>query len=120
MRCFDLAITIAIGSILASVILWQKPALLEGTVALGVLFGLQFVVGNLRKRIPGVTALVDNTPLLLTDGTEVLSNNLRRANVTETDLAGRAPRGQRNTDGAGTGRRDGVDRRRVCPSRPAR
>jgi len=86
MRCFDLAITITIGSILASVILWQKPALLEGAVALGVLFGLQFVVGTLRKRIPGVTALVDNTPLLLMDGTEVLSDNLRRANVTETDL----------------------------------
>jgi uncharacterized membrane protein YcaP (DUF421 family) len=86
MSGFDFAITIAIGSILASVTLWQKPTLLEGAVALGVLFGLQFVVGNLRKRVPGVTALVDNAPLLLMDGTEVLSDNLRRANMTKTDL----------------------------------
>ncbi|WP_233992700.1 DUF421 domain-containing protein [Salinibacter altiplanensis] len=86
MSGFDFAITIAIGSILASVTLWQKPTLLEGAVALGVLFGLQFVVGNLRKRLPGATALVDNTPLLLMDGPEVLRDNLRRANVTETDL----------------------------------
>jgi len=86
MSAFDFAITIAIGSILASVTLWQKPTLLEGAVALGVLFGLQFVVGNLRKRLPGVTALVDNAPLLLMDGTEVLSDNLRRANMTEADL----------------------------------
>jgi uncharacterized membrane protein YcaP (DUF421 family) len=86
MSGFDFAITIAIGSILASVTLWQKPTLLEGAVALGVLFGLQFVVGNLRKRLPGVTALVDNAPLLLMDGTEVLSDNLRRANMTEADL----------------------------------
>jgi len=83
MSGFDFAITIAIGSIFASVTLWQKPTLLEGAVALGVLFGLQFVVGNLRKRVPGVTALVDNAPLLLMDGTEVLRDNLRRANVTE-------------------------------------
>ena len=86
MSAFDFAITIAIGSILASVTLWQKPTLLEGAVALGVLFGLQFVVGNLRKRLPGVTRLVDNRPLLLMDGTEVLSDNLRRANMTEADL----------------------------------
>jgi uncharacterized membrane protein YcaP (DUF421 family) len=86
MSAFDFAITIAIGSILASVTLWQKPTLLEGAVALGVLFGLQFVVGNLRKRVPGVTALIDNRPLLLMDGTEVLSDHLRRANMTEADL----------------------------------
>ena len=86
MSAFDFAITIAIGSILASVTLWQKPTLLEGAVALGVLFGLQFVVGNLRKRLPGVTRLIDNRPLLLMDGTEVLSDNLRRANMTEADL----------------------------------
>ncbi|PQJ36501.1 hypothetical protein BSZ35_14220 [Salinibacter sp. 10B] len=71
---------------LASVTLWQKPTLLEGAVALGTLFGLQFVVGNLRKRLPGVTGLLDNTPLLLMNGSTVLSGNLRRANMTEADL----------------------------------
>ena len=86
MSGFDFAITIAIGSVLASVTLWQKPTLWEGTVALGALFGLQFVVGNLRKRLPRVTGLIDNAPLLLMDGTTVLSENLRRANMTEADL----------------------------------
>ncbi|WP_263784706.1 DUF421 domain-containing protein [Salinibacter grassmerensis] len=86
MSGFDFAITIAIGSILASVTLWQKPTLWEGAVALAVLFGLQFVVGTLRKRLPGVKTLVDNAPLLLMDGPEVLSDNLRRANMTEADL----------------------------------
>jgi len=86
MSGFDFAITIAIGSVFASVTLWQKPTLWEGAVALGTLFGLQFVVGNLRKRVPGVTALIDNDPLLLMDGTEVLSDNLQRANMTEADF----------------------------------
>jgi len=119
MSGFDFAITIAIGSILASVTLWQKPTLLEGAVALGVLFGLQFVVGNLRKRVPGVTALVDNAPLLLMDGTEVLSDNLRRANMTEADLWAKAPRGERHAAGAGARRRHGADGRRARASRPA-
>jgi uncharacterized membrane protein YcaP (DUF421 family) len=86
MSGFDFAITIAIGSVLASVTLWQKPTLWEGAVALGTLFGLQFVVGNLRKRVPGITRLIDNAPLLLMDGEEVLSDNLQRANMTEADL----------------------------------
>ena len=86
MSGFDFAITIAIGSVFASVTLWQKPTLVDGAVALGALFGLQFVVGNLRKRLPGVTGLVDNAPLLLMDGPEVLPDNLRRANMTEADL----------------------------------
>lgn len=86
MSGFDFAITIAIGSVLASVTLWQKPTLWEGAVALGTLFGLQFVVGTLRKRVPGVTRLIDNAPLLLMDGPEVLPDNLRRANMTEADL----------------------------------
>jgi len=86
MSGFDFAITVAIGSVFASVMLWQKPTLLEGAVALGVLFGLQFAVGTLRKRFPSVTRAVDNRPLLLMDGTDVLSDNLRRANMTEADL----------------------------------
>jgi uncharacterized membrane protein YcaP (DUF421 family) len=86
MSAFDFAITIAIGSVLASVTLWQKPTLWDGTVALGTLFALQFVVGTLRKRVPGVTTLIDNAPLLLMDGSEVQSGNLRRANMTEADL----------------------------------
>ena len=86
MSGFDFAITIAIGSVFASVTLWQKPTLVDGAVALGALFGLQFVVGNLRKRVPGVTAALDNAPLLLMDGEEVLSDNLQRANMTEADL----------------------------------
>jgi len=86
MSGFDFAITVAIGSVFASVTLWQKPTLVDGAVALGALFGLQFVVGTLRKRIPGVTTAIDNAPLLLMDGPEVLSDNLRRANMTEADL----------------------------------
>ncbi len=48
-----------------------------------MLFTLQFVIGNLHKRVPGVTRLVDTRPPLLM---EVLCDNLRRANMTEADL----------------------------------
>jgi len=58
----------------------------DGAVALGALFGRQFVVGNLRNRIPGVTPLFDNSPLLLMDGPEAIPGNLRRANMTAAHL----------------------------------
>jgi len=86
MSAFDFAITIAIGSVFASVTLWQKPTLVDGVAALGVLFGLQYVVGNLRKRVSGVTTVIDNAPLLLMDGTDVQVDNLRRSNMTKADL----------------------------------
>lgn len=86
MSGFDFAITIAIGSVFASVTLWRKPTLVDGAAALGVLFVLQFVVGTLRKRVPGVTTAVDNPPVLLMDGPEVLDDDLRRVNTTEADL----------------------------------
>jgi len=86
MSGFDFAITVAVGSVFASVTLWQKPTLVDGAVALGALFGLQYVVGTLRKRVPGATTAIDNAPLLLMDGPETIPDNLRRANVTEADL----------------------------------
>ena len=118
MSGFDFAITIAIGSILASVTLWQKPTLLDGAVALGVLFGLQFVVGTLRERLPSAARLVDNRPLLLMDGPEVLPDNLQRANMTEADLRTRVRRssGSRTTaPSGGRTRTSAAPRRRYRP-----
>lgn len=86
MSGFDFAITIAIGSVFASVTLWQAPTLVDGAAALAALFGLQYLVGNLRKRVPGVLTVIDNRPLLLMDGSDIQFDSLRRANMTEADL----------------------------------
>lgn len=86
---FDFAITIAIGSIIASTILSKNPPLLQAIVALGMLYLLQMSVAWLRRSSTAMTALVDNQPLLLMDGTDVLEENLKRAKVTRSDLRGK-------------------------------
>jgi uncharacterized membrane protein YcaP (DUF421 family) len=83
MSSFDFAATIATGSILASVSLTSAPLSL-GAVAIFVLFFAQGVVSTLRRG--RLDRYVDNSPVLLMDGQQVLEDNMRRANVTDEDL----------------------------------
>ncbi len=86
---FDFAITIAIGSVIASTIMSKNPPLLQAIVALGVLYLVQMTVARLRGSSTSMSALVDNEPLLLMDGTEILEENLKKAKVTLADLRGK-------------------------------
>lgn len=84
MSSYDFVITIAVGSMIASVIL-SGTSLAEGTVALGALYGLQTLIAAMRNR-SGFNRLVDNRPMLLMAHGQVLEDNLRRARVLERDL----------------------------------
>ena len=86
MSTFDFAITVATGSLIASVLLTKDPPLVQGAVGLVTLFGIQFIVSYLRSRSTGIANVVDNEPLLLMVGTEVLHQNLKAARVTVDDL----------------------------------
>jgi uncharacterized membrane protein YcaP (DUF421 family) len=77
MSSFDFAMTVAIGSILASTILSKSISLLEGLVGLGMVYLLQIFVAILR-RSSSIEKLVDNKPLLLMDGTNILHDNLKK------------------------------------------
>ena len=86
MSSFDFAITVAIGSIIASTILAEDPPLLQAAVALGALYVVQMTVASLRGNSTVMSKLVDNQPLLLMKGTQVLDQNLKKAKVTHNDL----------------------------------
>lgn len=85
MSSFDFAITVAIGSVIASAILSKNPPLLQSVVALGSLFVLQMLVAKFRK-YPLMQNLVDNKPILLMRGTDILQDNMKAARVTREDL----------------------------------
>ncbi len=89
MSGFDFAVTVSIGSILAATVLTPSPPLLQAFVALATLYALQIGLAALRARSSAVSDVVDNQPLLLMAGREVLHENLRRANVTEADIRGK-------------------------------
>ncbi len=86
MSSFDFAVTVAFGSVLASAVLGRTPPLAQVVVALLLLFALQALVAWGRRWEPFARA-VDNRPLLLMAGPEVIDENLRTARVTRGDIA---------------------------------
>jgi uncharacterized membrane protein YcaP (DUF421 family) len=86
MSSFDFTITVAIGSLVATVILSEEPPLMQGTVGLFMLFGIQFLVSFFRTQSSTLAGVVDNDALLLMAGTTVLHQNLKAARVTTNDL----------------------------------
>lgn len=86
---FDFALTVAIGSVIASVIVSSDITLLHGVLGIASLFALQFVVGTLRLRRAVVQRAVDNRPLLLMDRDRIYDAHLREAQVTRDDLRSR-------------------------------
>ncbi|MGI9035919.1 MAG: DUF421 domain-containing protein [Pyrinomonadaceae bacterium] len=85
-NAFDFVVTIALGSILASVMMSKNVALTEGILAFLVLIGLQFVITWLSVRFDFVKNIVKAEPTLLLDKGEFLADALRRQRVTESEV----------------------------------
>ncbi|NJW53088.1 DUF421 domain-containing protein [Salinimicrobium oceani] len=85
MSSFDFAMTVAIGSMIASTVLSGSVGLATGILGLAFIYGLQIAVATLRK-YKTVSQIVDNSPLMLMDGENILKENLIKAKVTEGDL----------------------------------
>ncbi|MEH6405652.1 MAG: YetF domain-containing protein [Leeuwenhoekiella sp.] len=85
MSSFDFAMTVAVGSIIASTILSASVSLLQGAVGLAAVYLLQIGAAMLR-RYKGFQKAIDNPPLLLMKGSIILEDNLRKARVTKGDL----------------------------------
>lgn len=85
MSNFDMAATVAFGSMMATTAVSSSTPLLVGVVGLGVLFAIQWLLAQLR-RIRGPQRLVDSGPLLLMSGDRILTNHLSIAQMTYSDL----------------------------------
>lgn len=86
MSSFDFAMTIAVGSVIASTALTPDPPVLRGLVVLIVLFTAQWLVAKARIHLPGASRAVDNQPILIMRGPDILHDNLARASMTQDDL----------------------------------
>lgn len=83
---YDLAMTVGIGSILASTVLSKSTSLLQGVFAIGMLFMLQALLSIMRRRFKHFKALIDNQPILLMVNGEFLCNNLKEAKLSINDI----------------------------------
>lgn len=83
---YDFAMTIGIGSILASTVLSKSTSLLQGLFAVSMLFILQALVSLVRRRIKPIKALLDNQPIILMANGEYFWDNLKEANLSTSDV----------------------------------
>lgn len=80
---FDFAVTVALGAIVGSTAT-GGVSIINGVLGLFLLFLLRFAVAHFRRK--GLSKLVDNSPLLVMYGSEILPEYLKRAQLTEDDL----------------------------------
>ena len=84
MSSFDFAMTVAIGSLIASVTI-STTSLMKGVVGLLVIYTLQLSVAFLRRK-KLVEKAVDNRPMLLMRNGKMLEENMLEVRVTKDDL----------------------------------
>lgn len=86
MTSFDFAVTIAIGSILASTIISSSVKLTHGAVAIAVLFSLQYIISYFRRRSKSFNSVLNNSPVLLFKDGEFITKNLEKCDITKSDV----------------------------------
>jgi len=85
-NAFDLIVTVALGSTLASIFLSKDVALAEGTAALALLIALQYVVTWSSVRISWIRRWVTGEPSMLLYQGRLLPDALRKMRVTEQEV----------------------------------
>ena len=85
-NAFDLIVTVALGSTLASTILSSEVSLAQGVLALLLLVLFQFTLTWLGVRSDHIEHLIKSTPTLLVRDGELLRDAMRSERVPEEEL----------------------------------
>ena len=86
LNAFDLVVTVALGSTLATILLSEDVALAEGVTALLMLVLLQYVVAFLSVRSRSFARAVRSEPTLLVRDGEPCREAMRRSRITQEEL----------------------------------
>lgn len=86
MNAFDMVVTVALGSVLASIILSKGVTLFQGALALALLIGMQYAVTWSSVRVGWVRRMVTGEPALLFYQGQSLPGALRQSRVTQDEL----------------------------------
>ncbi|MBU2956301.1 DUF421 domain-containing protein [Paracoccus sp. 1_MG-2023] len=85
LNAFDLVVTVAIGSILASILLQKSIPLAEGATALGLLIGMQYAVASLSVRSRRFATFVRSEPTLLVRNGEFCDATMKSERITRDE-----------------------------------
>ena len=86
LNAFDLVVTVALGSTLATVLLSKSVALAEGVLAMVLLVFLQFMITWLSVRSAGFRDLVKSEPTLIMHQGEFLEGAMRAQRMTRDEV----------------------------------
>ena len=86
MNAFDLVVTVALGSTLATVILSKDVALIEGLLALGLLIALQWIVAWGSTRSKKISNLVKSEPRVLYHRGDMIESALQGERVMREEI----------------------------------
>ncbi|QDV75308.1 DUF421 domain-containing protein [Botrimarina mediterranea] len=86
LNAFDLVVTVALGSTLATMLLSKDVALTEGALALALLIGLQYLVTWTSIRLRWFRALIRSEPTLLLHHGRMMSRAMQRERITEGEV----------------------------------
>ncbi|WP_239163615.1 DUF421 domain-containing protein [Paractinoplanes rishiriensis] len=86
MNAFDLIVTVALGSTLATILLSKDVSLAEGAAALVMLVVLQLVMTWLAVRFGAVRRLLKSEPTVLLRDGSMLTDAMRAQRVTEGEI----------------------------------
>jgi uncharacterized membrane protein YcaP (DUF421 family) len=86
LNAFDLVVTVALGSTLATVLLSKSVALAEGAVALALLISLQYAIAWLSVRSPGFQAVIKAEPTLLLFRGRFLAAAMKTERITREEI----------------------------------
>ncbi len=86
LNAFDLVVTVALGSTLATILLSSDVSWAEGAVALALLAVAQFTVAWVTAHRPGARSVVTSRPTLLLRNGEPLEDALREQRMTMDEI----------------------------------
>jgi uncharacterized membrane protein YcaP (DUF421 family) len=86
MNAFDLVVTVALGSTLATILLSREVSLAEGAAALVLLVVLQFAATWLSVRWMALRTVLKSAPTLLLHDGELRTDAMRRQRVTVAEV----------------------------------
>ena len=86
LNAFDLIVTVALGSTLATVLLSSSVALAEGMLAFALLISLQYVVAWMSVRFKAFGRLVKSEPTLLLHRGQFLERAMLSQRVTHEEV----------------------------------
>ena len=82
----DLVVTVLIGNVLSTSIMYDDQSILKGALIVAVLLLIQNVFSRLKRRSPAFDSFARNQPVVLIKNGRLLHNNLKKTLISKDDL----------------------------------